>query len=124
MKRLCTLLATGAVLAGCATNPENISAAYVSPMQYQNYTCPQLGEEAMRVSARAAQAAGAQSSQASGDAMKMGVGLVLFWPTLFFLKGDGTNAAELGRLKGEMDAIEQASVKRKCGIQFKKETSN
>jgi len=51
----------------------------------------------------------------------MGVGLVLFWPSLFFIKGDGTTAAEVGRLKGEMEAIEQASVKRNCGIQFMKE---
>ena len=50
----------------------------------------------------------------------MGVGLVLFWPSLFFIKGDGATAAELGRLKGEMDAIEQASIQKNCGIQFQR----
>lgn len=65
--------------------------------------------------------AGVQDKQASGDAVKTGVGIVLFWPTLFFLKGDGATAAELGRLRGEMDAIEQASIAKNCGIQFQKE---
>lgn len=120
MKKLISGMCLFTVLAGCATNPDNISAAYVSPMQYSNYSCPQLREEATRISGRAAQAAGAQSSKATGDAVAMGVGLVLFWPSLFFIKGDGTTAAEVARLKGEMDAIEQASVKRRCGIEFKR----
>ena len=48
------------------------------------------------------------------------VGVVLFWPALFFIAGDGPKAAELGRLKGEMDAIESAAIQKKCGIQFKR----
>ena len=50
----------------------------------------------------------------------MGVGLVLFWPSLFLIKGDGTTAAEVARLKGEMDAIEQTRVKKRCGFKFQK----
>lgn len=50
----------------------------------------------------------------------MGVGLVLFWPTLFFLEGgDGPQAQEYARLKGERDAIERVSIQKKCGIEFK-----
>jgi hypothetical protein len=37
----------------------------------------------------------------------------------FFIGGDKQNAAELARLKGEMDAIEQTSIRKKCGIQFR-----
>ena len=108
-------------LAGCASNPDNISASYVSPVQYESYSCQQLRAEASRLSGRAAEVTGAQSSKASGDAVAMGVGLVLFWPSLFFIKGDGTTAAEVARLKGEMDAVEQASISKKCGIKFQKE---
>lgn len=108
-------------LGGCATDPSNITAAYVSPMQYAGYTCSQLREEASRLSARAAQISGIQKDKASGDAVAMGVGLILFWPSLFFIKGDGTTAAEVGRLKGEMDAVEQTSIRKKCGIEFNKE---
>jgi hypothetical protein len=57
-------------------------------MLYENYTCRQLAEEAQRVSARAAQAAGVQDNKATGDAVAMGVGLIIVWPALFFIKGN------------------------------------
>jgi hypothetical protein len=114
-------VATAAValsLAGCASRPDNIAASYVSPNQYGSYTCKQLEEEAQRVSSRAAEAAGVQQSKATGDAVATTVALVVFWPALFLIQGDGANAAEVARLKGEMEAIESASVQKKCGIQF------
>ena len=58
-----------------------------SPIQYQSYSCAQLREEAARVSARAAEASGAQNQKANNDAIATGVGAVLFWPALFFIKG-------------------------------------
>ena len=81
-------------------------------------TRQQIEMEATRVTSRAAQAAGVQDSKSTNDAVAMGVGLVLFWPSLFFIKGDGQSAAELGRLKGEFEALEQASIQKNCGIQF------
>lgn len=106
--------------AGCASSSSEISAQYVSPIQYQNFTCQQISQEAQRVSQRAAQVAGIQDEKSTNDAVAMGVGLVLFWPGLLFIKGDGTTAAELGRLKGEFDALEQASIQKNCGIQFQR----
>lgn len=46
------------------------------------------------------------------------VSLVLFWPAAFFMKGDGADAAEVARLKGEMQAIERVNSVKKCGIVF------
>jgi hypothetical protein len=48
----------------------------------------------------------------------MGVGLVVFWPALLMTKGNDENTAELARLKGQMAAIEEASIKKRCGIRF------
>lgn len=109
------------VLAGCASSANEITAQYVSPIQYQTYTCQQIGLEAERISHRAAQLAGVQDDKATNDAVAMGVGLVLFWPSLFFIKGDGQTAAELGRLRGEFEALEQASIQKNCGIQFRQQ---
>jgi hypothetical protein len=44
--------------------------------------------------------------------------VVIFWPAAFFVGGDKQMAAQLGQMKGQMVAIEQASIQKKCGIQF------
>jgi len=124
MKRLIVWVMSCALLTGgCASKSNDIAAAYVSPTQYASYSCPQMREEATRVSSRAIQATGAQDSKATNDAVATGVGVVLFWPALFFIKGDSTTAAEVARLKGEMEAIEQASVQKRCGIQFQRQAA-
>jgi hypothetical protein len=45
--------------------------------------------------------------------------VVIFWPAAFFLGGDKQTAA--GRMKGQIVAVEQASITKKCGIQFQGE---
>lgn len=75
-------------------------------------------QEGARVSQRANQLAGVQDEKSTNDAVATGVGAILFWPSLFFIKGDGQTAAELGRLRGEYDAIQQASIMKNCGMQF------
>lgn len=89
-------------------------------MTYENYSCDQLAVEGQRVSARAAQTAGVQDKNRKNDTIKTTVGVVLFWPVLLFNEGDGQTAAELASLKGQMKAIEEASIKKNCGIQFQK----
>ena len=112
------LTALVGVTAGCASKSEDIAAAYVSPTSYQSLTCAQLGEEAQRVSARASQAVGVQNKKAADDATATAVSLILFWPAAFLIKGDKASAAEVARLKGEMQALEQANTAKKCNIRF------
>lgn len=118
--RIGGLAAIAVALGGCASKSSDITAAYVSPVMYQNHTCQQLALEAQGVSARAAQISGAQDAKRSNDAVATGVAVVVFWPAAFLVGGDGPTAAELGQLKGQMVAIEQASIVKKCGIQFQK----
>jgi hypothetical protein len=72
------------------------------------------------VSARAAEASGAQNQKANNDAIATGVGAVLFWPALFLIKGDAASAQQVAQLKSDMDAIEQANIQKHCGIEFKR----
>lgn len=111
----------GLALAGCASSASNIEAAYVSPMNYESYTCAQLEQEAERVSQRAVAVTGRQNERATRDAVATGVGLVLFWPALFFVRGDGAQSAEVSRLKGEMETIEKVSIRKNCAISFQRE---
>ncbi len=107
-------------LSGCASSSSEISPAYVSPVQYQQYTCQQLALEAQSVSTRAATLSGVQDSQRSKDQVATGVAIVVFWPAAFLVGGDKQTAAELGQMKGQLIAIEQASIAKKCNIQFQK----
>jgi hypothetical protein len=120
MRKCIVVIGMALTLAGCATRSGDIAAAYVSPIQYQSYSCGQLREEAARVSSRAAIASGAQDQNATSDAVATGVALVVFWPAAFMLKGNSANAQEVAQLKGDMDAIEQANIRKRCGIQFRK----
>lgn len=86
-------------------------------MTYDNFSCAQLVEENTRLQQRIGSVAGDVDKKAHGDAVKMGVGLVLFWPTLFFLKGNGPEAQEYAQLKGQDEAFEQAYVRKNCAGQ-------
>jgi hypothetical protein len=100
---------------GCSTASKNVSATYISPVQYQGYSCDQLRQEYMRVNARVLEISGRQDAEASKDAVAMGVGLVIFWPALFFLIGKD-RSDELGRLKGECEAIESCAIEKNCTL--------
>jgi hypothetical protein len=75
-------------VAGCASKSTDIAASYVSPLQYESLTCPQLAEEAQRVSHRPAVAAGVQDQKATNDAVATTVGAIMFWPAPFFIGGE------------------------------------
>lgn len=112
------LLLGALTVAGCASKGADVAPSYVSPIQYQSFTCPQLAAEAERVSAAATSASGAQDSQATKDAVATTAAVIIFWPAAFFVQGDKQNAAQLAQLKGQMDAIQQESIAKNCGIQF------
>ena len=108
---------------GCASSSNDIQPQYVSHLQYQHLSCQQISAEAQRVSRRVAEVSGAQDEKASSDAVATGVALIVFWPAAFLVKGDGPTAAELGRLKGEFDALEKAAIEKRCGLQFRQQTA-
>lgn len=109
-------------LSGCAQKSEDISATYVSPMQYSGYSCRQIQQEAARVSAHAAEVMGVQDRRAKNDVGVVAVSAIVFWPAAFFVKGDSETAGEVARLKGEMRALEQASIQKGCDIDFRPAT--
>jgi hypothetical protein len=107
-------------LGACASSKEDIPTQYVSPLQYSSYKCSQIEMEMQMVSRRVSELAGEVDKRASNDSAKMGVGLILLWPTLFFLDGDGPQAVEYGRLKGEFEALEKAAIQKNCKIKIER----
>lgn len=113
-RRLAWVWSLSTLLAGCATASKDISATYVSPMQYQQYDCTQLQLESQRIQARYVELGGRLDQAASNDKALVGVGVILFWPALFALGGTKQQEAEYGRLRGEYEAVQQAMIQKKC----------
>lgn len=113
MTRVILALVAAGGLAGCASDPSEISAAYVPPAQYASYDCAQINSELIRVSQRVNVVTGQQAKKAKNDKIATGVGVVLFWPALFFL-ASGDKKEELANLKGQYDALNQVALQKRC----------
>jgi hypothetical protein len=117
LRHLHWLCVSSVLTAGCASNPDQIQASYVSSFKYQEFTCPQIGMEMEHVSARTSSLYSQLKRERNADNWQTGVGLVLFWPALFFLEGgDGPQAAEFSQLKGEFEALRQTAVAKQCTV--------
>jgi len=114
MKKI-VLLISCLLLSACADHADKIQASYVSPLQYGDYSCKQIKAELGRVGRKMNEVAGIQDKTASDDSVAMGVGLILFWPALFFIDNSDQHI-ELARLKGEFDALEQAAIQKNCTV--------
>ena len=119
MKALKTLLASLMMVAfcGCASNPNKISAQYVSPLIYKDYTDDQIITEMDHVGRRTNELYMSLAKEAKADKWQTGIGIVIFWPALFLLEGgDGPEAVEYARLKGEYEALRQNAIQRRIGL--------
>jgi len=123
IKRLLGPAVATMALAGCATSADEIRPSYVSPIQYEDLNCKQIAAEAQRVSRRAAELSGVQDRKATEDAVATTVGVLVLWPTLFMVEGDGQTAAELARLKGEFETLEKLAVRKDCDLEFRRKES-
>lgn len=122
--RFLLLAATAAAVAGCASSASEVSATYVSPLQYQHLNCKQIAGEAERVSRRAAELSGVQDGKRTSDAVATTAAIIIFWPAAFLVKGDGQTAAELGRLKGEFEALQKVSIEKNCELRLQQKTAS
>ncbi len=77
------------LLGGCASKSDDVGSIYVSPLSYQSLNCQQIGQEAERVSRRAAEVAGVQDSNATNDAVLTGVGSSCSGRASFFSRAMG-----------------------------------
>ena len=133
MKKLIILLArfvvvaaplAGILASGCASSSKNISKAYVSPKTYKTYTCDELAEEGAVITSRIEALAQSLDSEANKDIAQT-TGAFLLAPFTYGLSlgilgslegGDGPEAVEYARLKGEYDAAYEMAKQKKCRL--------
>jgi hypothetical protein len=121
MKKLTLSLISVSVLvaSGCATSPDEIRASSVSPLRYANHSCEQIVQEAAYVEEEVNSLYYSLKKKADDDSTQMGLGLILFWPALFFLEGgDGPQAAEYAKYKGEHKALQRAAITKSCSTKI------
>ena len=107
------------LLVSCATSPTKITASYVSPLLYKDYDDDQIIMEMDHVGRRSLELFNSLKKEANNDTAQMTVGLLLFWPALFFLEGgDGPEATEYARLKGQYEALRTIAVQRKLDLRL------
>jgi len=113
----CALILCAISITGCATAPNKIGAAYVSPLKFKNYDCDQIAIEMDQVSRRTTELYYSLKKTASNDAWQMGLGIFVLWPMLLLIEGgDGPEAQEYAQLKGEYEALRKSAVEKKCEL--------
>ena len=102
-------------LSGCAASSENRPTPYISPSQFQTYSCDELLREIERIQDRVGQLTGKPNDTApSKDKWILGADLSLSWAALFALGGTKEQEAEYVQLKSEYDAIQQWAALKQC----------
>lgn len=98
------------LLSGCinmSTSPSQITGSPGPGLNYEEYTCARLADELGALARREVPLAAAQERRvkASGvQALIIGVG-----------QGDGAEASELAKVRGEKEAIRKAMYAKQCG---------
>jgi hypothetical protein len=116
LRRLLGIAVAASYLAACAKSPDKIDAKYVSPSTYQSWSCEQLVDEKMRLTREVERVSGLQRENANADAAMMGIGLIIFWPALIGLAATTDRKEELGRLKGEYEAVDVQVKGKQCSV--------
>ncbi len=117
-KTVAAILVAGVMfLSGCASpSPKHILPTYVSPLQYEQYDCSQIGTEMVRVTGELNQSYRECKSHSNRDGWFM-IGAVLVSGPLALVPAvisDSESTERFAQLQGELEALEQASILKEC----------
>ena len=96
------------MVAGCAAKPEKIEAELVSHEAYLNWGCGKLEEEQSRLVYELSTASDEQRKHRNADSLF----LLFGGPTGFTLE------PEIAKLKGELEAVQEALIIKECGMKI------
>lgn len=104
------------MVVGCASDPKDLQAQYVSPMLYKDYDCEQIATEMAHLERRTGDLYHQLKAERSADEWQTATGVFLIIPLFWLEGGDSPAAAEFTRVKGEHEALRQVSVAKKCSV--------
>ena len=109
MKTVVVALAGTVALAGCMNMPtpvNQITPAYVSTLNYESFDCNKLTVELDSLSRRESMLVAAQTQRIKNSETQA------FW--YGYGQGDGVEATELARVRGEREAVTKALATKGC----------
>ena len=108
-------LLTMVLMGGCAATSTDIDAQYISADHYAGHTCAEIAGEGERVARRVAEISSAsEDTRSSGWLLPPAI--ILLWPTI--LPPDDSTTADLRRLRGDFEALREASRRKRCSLRF------
>lgn len=101
-------------IAGCATKSADVAPTYTSTNTYAGLSCRQITAERDAIASEVSRVSVAQDKQRKKDQIATGVGAVVFWPALLYNVAVKDDADQLGRLKGQYDALGRMAGEKGC----------
>ena len=101
------------LVCGCSQSAKNIGATYVSPIEFQHLSCTQITAEMRRNGRRLAEVTKTHDKEHTKDTAAA-IGGFILWPLWIAMAGGGARKEELGRLKGQAEALEQVAIEKEC----------
>lgn len=108
------VVASFALLSGCAEYPDRIEPVYIPSIIYNGATCSEIIHERGRLASYVQKVASSQQSAASNDTGAVVIGLVVFWPALAVLPFTVDQSAHLAVARGHYEALIIAGRKYGC----------
>ncbi len=108
MKKVIIAVACAVTLVACANRPESIRASYISHEKYMDDDCTKLSTKISDVRAELSKVSALQNTKANVDAA------TVFFVLIPASKLTGDHEGDVGKWKGEVEAIDTAQIKKKC----------
>jgi hypothetical protein len=103
------------LMGGCAASSIGIDAQYISADHYGGHTCAEIAAEGERVARRVAEISNtSEDTRSSGWLLPPAI--ILLWPTI--PPSDDSIVADLRRLRGDFEALREASRRKRCSLRF------
>lgn len=110
---LFTIIMVGLSISGCNKAAHDVQPLYVSSYRYENKTCDSLKQELEYVQERVNIMVQRVDERKSSQDTKLAFGW-LFWPSYIIIDNNEPEAQELGKLRGEQNALKSVYETKKC----------
>jgi len=101
---------------GCASDPDRIMYDQVAPSHYEDYTCDELAVEIVYIGYRVRDLYQWLSAQRKRDTWLASFSW-FYGVTALFIDGDGPEAQQYKKLRGEFEAARVQALAKGCGFE-------